>query len=83
MGLDATECLAFEDSGIGLESATKAGLKTVVTVNDYTRNDGLHDAAIVLDQLGEPDSPVTVLSGKQPTPGACVDVSFLKRLFLA
>ena len=40
-----------------------AGLATVITVNDYTRGHDFRDATIVLDQLGEPDAPCTVLSG--------------------
>ena len=30
------ECIAIEDSEIGFQSATSAGLKTVITLNEYT-----------------------------------------------
>ena len=39
----------------GLLSATRAGLKTIATVNDYTCNQDFSAAAIVLDQLDNSD----------------------------
>jgi HAD superfamily hydrolase (TIGR01509 family) len=56
-------CLAFEDSENGLRSARSAGVKTVVTVNDYTRHHDFAGAALVLDHLGDPQRPATVLRG--------------------
>ena len=53
LGLPAAACIAFEDSENGLRSARDAGLKTVITVNDYTVTHDFHGAAIVLDHLGE------------------------------
>jgi len=61
--LDADECLAIEDSANGLLSARSAGLTTLVTVNAYTISEDFSDAVCVVDQLGEPDSPCTVLAG--------------------
>ena len=63
MQLPADACLAFEDSGNGIQSSRGAGLTTVVTVNDYTADHDFTDAAIVLDHMGEPDAPFTVLAG--------------------
>ncbi|MDY7014723.1 MAG: HAD family hydrolase [Cyanobacteriota bacterium] len=63
LGLEAKDCLAFEDSQQGLEAATRMGLKTIVTVNQFTRNQNFDGALLVLDSLGEPDSPCTVLAG--------------------
>jgi len=63
LALDPAVCLAFEDSEGGLRSARAAGLTTVVTVNDFTRRHDFSGAALVLDQLGEPDQPFTVLAG--------------------
>ena len=57
------ECLAFEDSANGLYSAQDAGVTTLITVSQYTRGQDFEGAALVLDQLGEPDSPFTVISG--------------------
>ncbi|MFS8782562.1 HAD family hydrolase, partial [Synechococcus sp. R6-7] len=56
-------CLAFEDSENGLRSAQQAGIPTVVTVNDYTRDQDFSGAALVLDHLGEPEDPFQVLAG--------------------
>ncbi len=62
--LHPAQCLAFEDSDNGLKSAVQAGLKTVVTVNDYTQNQDFTDAILVLDHLGNGDQPFTVLAGQ-------------------
>jgi HAD superfamily hydrolase (TIGR01509 family) len=63
MGLKAADCMAFEDSDNGLKSAVQAGLKTVITVNGYTQNQDFNNALLVLDHMGEPDLPFTVLAG--------------------
>jgi len=64
LNLKAEECLAFEDSENGLKSAKGAGLKTVVTVNDYTINQDFSNADLILDQLGDSNSTFTVLDAK-------------------
>lgn len=58
--LPAAACLAVEDSENGLRAARAANLTTVVTTNDYTRNEDFTGAALVLDSLGEPDAPFQV-----------------------
>ncbi|MEO6696936.1 MAG: HAD family hydrolase [Gammaproteobacteria bacterium] len=63
MGLDPSRCIALEDSENGLRAARGAGLRTVITTNDYTRDQDFTDAELVLDHLGEPDRPFTVLKG--------------------
>jgi HAD superfamily hydrolase (TIGR01509 family) len=57
LGLGPESCLAFEDSKNGIRSSRGAGLKTVVTVNDYTREDDFTGAVAVLSDLGEPGAP--------------------------
>jgi len=79
MGLDAAACLAFEDSENGLRASMGAGLKTLITVNDYTLDHDFSGAAVVLSDLGEPGSPNRVIAGPdlgQPF----VDVAYLKAL---
>ena len=49
MALSADECLVFEDSDNGLISATRAGLKSVVTIHDYSCHQDFSDAALVLN----------------------------------
>ena len=63
MRLPAKECLVFEDSEHGLESAVQVGLPTVVTIHDYTRMQNFSTAALVLDHLGEPDYPFRAIAG--------------------
>lgn len=67
LALPAGSCLAFEDTSHGLSAATQAGLKTVVTVNDYTRDQDFSAAALVVNHLGEPDQPFKVLAGEVGT----------------
>ena len=63
LGLTPSQCLAFEDSVNGLQSALAAGLKTVITVNDYTAHEAFPGAALVLDSLKKKKKPARVLSG--------------------
>lgn len=63
MQLDATDCLAFEDSENGILSSQGASLKTIITVNDYTTDHDFTGAALVLDHMGEPELPFNVISG--------------------
>ena len=63
LGLKAEECLAFEDSYQGWSAAKAAGLKTIITVNGYTKNQDFSGAALVVDCLGEPDKCSEVLAG--------------------
>lgn len=64
MGLRPQDCLAFEDSQNGLISARKAGLETLITINDYTQDHDFRDALVVLDCLGDPGLPFQVLQGQ-------------------
>jgi len=63
MGLQPEECIAFEDSRNGILSSLGANIATVITINEYTREHDFSGASIVLDQMGEPDRPFTVLDG--------------------
>lgn len=63
MNLDPQSCLVIEDSQQGLQAALQAGLKTVVTVNNYTRHQDFSGAALVLNHLGDPDQPFQVIAG--------------------
>ncbi len=62
--MTADECLAFEDSENGVHSATGAGLKTVITINEFTENHDFSKAALVLDQLGDEQHPFTIIDAK-------------------
>jgi beta-phosphoglucomutase-like phosphatase (HAD superfamily) len=79
LGLGADECIAFEDSHNGVRSSVGAGLKTIVAVNDYTRNEDLDGASLVVDQLGEPNQPFTVLDGDAKG-ASYVDLDLARRI---
>lgn len=79
MNVEPGECLAFEDSVNGLRSAQAAGLRTLVTVSQYTQRQEFQGAALVVDQLGEPDQPFTVISGHADGHN-CVSVELLREL---
>ena len=71
MKLSPDECIAFEDSENGIKSSIGANLKTVITINDYTKDHDFTGASIVLDQMGEPGQPFSVINGEND------DASFL------
>lgn len=79
MELKSKDCLVFEDSHHGFRAASVAGLKTIVTVNHYTHHQKFEGALLVLDSLGEPDDPCTVLAGS-PKNIPYVDCLILSRL---
>lgn len=83
LGLAPAQCLAFEDSENGLRAARDAGLKTVITVNDYTRTHDFRGAAIVLNHLGEPNQAFEVLSGPPVNGARLLDLALIRRLLSA
>jgi HAD superfamily hydrolase (TIGR01509 family) len=65
LGLDKSDTLVVEDSRNGLLAATAAGLPCLVTVNGYTRDEDMSEAALVVSELGDPDGPpVEVLANR-------------------
>jgi HAD superfamily hydrolase (TIGR01509 family) len=79
MGLNAADCLAFEDSENGLRSSLGAGLKTLISVNDYTLDHDFTGAAVVLSDLGDPGEPNQRIAGPD-LERSFVDVAYLKAL---
>lgn len=63
MNLAAKNCLVFEDSSHGLQAATEAKLKTIVTVNNYTEKQNFTSAVLVVNHLGEPNKHLEVIQG--------------------
>ena len=55
MRLDPAQCVAFEDSANGLQSATAAGLATVITPTSYTAQHDFGAALRVLPDLSQLD----------------------------
>lgn len=58
LGVTPRRAVAFEDSAIGVAAAKAAGLLTVATPNDWTRDQDFAAADLVLPSLGDPDSPL-------------------------
>ncbi|MDA8095359.1 MAG: HAD family hydrolase [Betaproteobacteria bacterium] len=78
LGLPAHRCLALEDSENGLRASRRAGIPTVVTISDYTRDQDFSGAVAVLTDLGDPGEPMTQLAG--PDLGReYVDLALLRR----
>ena len=83
LGLSSSECVAFEDSENGLLSSLGAGVKTIVTVNGYTRGQNFNGALIVVDQLGEPGAGLTVLATDKAEVAhdLYINIKYIKQLF--
>ncbi|HED34462.1 MAG TPA: HAD family hydrolase [Gammaproteobacteria bacterium] len=82
LNLEPSACLAFEDSENGIKSSLGADIKTVVTVNDYTRTHDFSGAALVLSDMGEPDRPFKTLAGNNFGSG-CLDIDLLRKIHAA
>ena len=78
LDLPAGECVAIEDSAMGLAAASAAGVATVITTNDNTVHEEFDQALLVLDTLGEPDIPATALQGSLH--GDWLTIDTLRRL---
>lgn len=78
-GLHANQCIAIEDSSIGLKAATSADIPTIVTVSDYTKSDDFRSADSVITQLGDYDCPAETLGGVA-LDGNIADVPYLRKV---
>ncbi|WP_227817820.1 HAD family hydrolase [Nitrogeniibacter aestuarii] len=67
MKLSPEEAIAFEDSGNGVRSSLGAGVKTIVTVNGYTRDDDFSGAALVRDHMGVSGLPFGLIAASETT----------------
>ena len=63
LNIQPGECVALEDSEMGLEAASAAGASVVVTVNSDTLEQDFTEAALVVSSLGEPGAPTHVIKG--------------------
>lgn len=63
IGVAPEACMAFEDSYNGNCSALRAGIKTLITVHNFTVKNDFSGASLVVDSLGEVDEPFQVLQG--------------------
>ncbi len=79
LNLKPSSCLAFEDSENGIKSSLGANLKTIITINDYTRTHDFSGAALVISDMGEPDRPFQTLSGDNFGSGY-LDLNLLRKI---
>lgn len=64
LNVQPAECVALEDSEMGLEAAAAATVHTVVTINSDTLEQDFAEADLVVSSLGEPGAPTRVLKGE-------------------
>jgi len=62
-GLAGDEVLVVEDSENGLIAGKAAGIKVLVTVNEYTKNENMTGAEAVITSLGDENEKANVLAG--------------------
>lgn len=79
MNLDPNNAIAFEDSHNGIVSATDANLKTLITINEYTESHTFDGAMVILNNLGEPNKPFTMIAGDSAD-ATYVNVDYLREL---
>lgn len=82
LGVHADQTLALEDSGNGWLAAQAAGLRCVVTINDYTRTQNFTGADLVVAEFGEPgDGAIEVMQNPHQLESlACVGLGHLKAI---
>lgn len=63
LGLDPDDAVVIEDSRNGMLAALGAGLRTIVTVSGYTKEEDFSGASLVVSSLGDPENgePTEVL----------------------
>ena len=77
------ETIVIEDSRNGLLAAIGAGLRCLVTVSSYTEHEDMHEAILVVSDLGEPDKPMHVIANRgQAHPSSYVTLNDLKACLL-
>jgi HAD superfamily hydrolase (TIGR01509 family) len=79
LGLSPENCIAIEDTHNGNQAALAAGIATIITTHLFTTDDFFDGASLVVDQLGEPDTPMSVVLG-EAVEDKYVDLSVLERI---
>jgi HAD superfamily hydrolase (TIGR01509 family) len=63
LGLPPERCIAIEDTANGNKAALAAGLKTIITTHQFTRKHDFTGASLIVNRLGSPENPFTILRG--------------------
>lgn len=82
MNLTPADAIAFEDSSNGIQSSIGANLKTIITINEYTKDDDFSAADLVLDQMGDETNSFTVLAGSAQN-HTYLDLALVKKVHAA
>ncbi len=84
LGIPPEACVVVEDSNNGVESAAAAGMKCVVTVSGYTREEDFSKGSIVLTCLGDPggDRCEVLQNRSAARPGAYFTAADLAKVLL-
>jgi HAD superfamily hydrolase (TIGR01509 family) len=78
-GSDPRDTLAIEDSRNGMLAAVGAGLRCLVTVSSYTREEDFSEAVLVVSSLGDADEPTRVLANRsEARPGDQITLDDLR-----
>jgi HAD superfamily hydrolase (TIGR01509 family) len=84
LGLSHTDCVVVEDSRNGLQAATAAGMKCLVTTNALTEREDFSEAALVVDSLGDPGVPARVVANRSAArPDRMITVADLEAIVAA
>ncbi len=65
-GAAPDDTLAIEDSRNGMLAAVGAGLRCLVTISSYTKEEDFSEAVLVVSSLGDPGEPTEVLANRSP-----------------
>ena len=77
--LDSSSCIAIEDSSNGVKSSVSAGIKTIITLSEYTKYKNFDGAVSVFNHLGGEEHQCKLIKGKKIS-NSYINVSVLKCL---
>jgi HAD superfamily hydrolase (TIGR01509 family) len=81
LGVGPQDAIVVEDSRNGLLAAVGAGLRCVVTVSGYTRDEDFGEAALVVTSLGDAGEPAAVIANRSGAdPGELVTLADLQAI---
>ena len=80
-GVSSCNTLVIEDSKIGLESASQAGLTTLITPSPWLANTkcNFNTASVVINDLGDGNQPIDIIKGPKSNISK-VDYLFLEEI---
>jgi len=53
LNVNADNCIAIEDSELGLKASLGANIKTVITLSTFSRNENFNGAEVIVENLEE------------------------------